>query len=163
MFDSFLNPPHTVDEILSVRDGRQYVCLNPFVLRCKRVFDLLVALLGLVLLSPLFLAIALLIKLDTTGPVFFSHLRVGHRRRYFRLWKFRKMRHDLPLPGPSLTRRYDGRLTSIGAFLERTKLDELPQLFNVLMGDMSIVGPRPEVPHFVEHYPCAWDVVLSVK
>src|SRR6266852_5028484 len=133
MSDSLLNrlPPPIVDEIPPVRDDRQYVRLNPFVLRCKRGFDLLVAFPALVLLSPLFLAIALLIKLDTPGPVFFSHLRVGQRRRYFRLWKFRKMRHDLPLPGPSLTKRYDGRLTAIGAFLERTKLDELPQLFNV--------------------------------
>jgi lipopolysaccharide/colanic/teichoic acid biosynthesis glycosyltransferase len=115
MFDSLLNrlPPRI--EIRSVPDDRQYVRLSPFILCCKRAFDLLVALLGLILLSPLFLLIAFLIKLDSPGPVFFSHLRVGRHRRCFRLWKFRKMHHDLPLPGPSLTKRYDGRLTSIGA------------------------------------------------
>jgi lipopolysaccharide/colanic/teichoic acid biosynthesis glycosyltransferase len=130
---------------------------------CKRLFDVTVALAALVLTAPLFLLIALLIKVDTPGPVFFRQVRVGRHRRHFRMWKFRKMPHNLPAQGPSLTRRYDARLTRVGRLLERTKLDELPQLLNVLAGDMSLVGPRPEVPKFVEHYPRRWDRVLSVR
>lgn len=129
----------------------------------KRVFDLTVAIAALVLLAPLFIVIALLIKLDSRGPVFFRQVRVGRHRRRFHMWKFRKMHHDLPEQGPNLTRRYDTRLTRLGRLLERTKLDELPQFFNVLTGEMSLVGPRPEVPPFVEHYPEKWDRVLSVK
>jgi lipopolysaccharide/colanic/teichoic acid biosynthesis glycosyltransferase len=129
----------------------------------KRVFDLVIAVLGLMLAAPLFLIIAILIKLDSPGPVLFPQVRVGRHRRRFRMWKFRKMSDKLEKPGPSLTRRHDHRLTAVGRFLERTKLDELPQLLNVLWGDMSIVGPRPEVPKFIEHYPDRWDVVLSVK
>jgi lipopolysaccharide/colanic/teichoic acid biosynthesis glycosyltransferase len=129
----------------------------------KRLFDVLVAMSALVLLAPLFVLIAVCIKLDSPGPVFFCQVRVGRHRRRFRMWKFRKMRHDMPAQGPSLTRRYDVRLTPIGRLLERTKLDELPQLINVLGGDMSIVGPRPEVPKFVECYPDEWTRVLSVR
>jgi lipopolysaccharide/colanic/teichoic acid biosynthesis glycosyltransferase len=129
----------------------------------KRLFDVTVALSALVLLAPLFALIAVCIKLDSPGPVFYCQMRVGRHRRRFLMWKFRKMRHDLPVQGPSLTRRYDVRLTSMGRVLERTKLDELPQLINVLAGDMSIVGPRPEVPKFVEHYPDEWTRVLSVR
>jgi lipopolysaccharide/colanic/teichoic acid biosynthesis glycosyltransferase len=130
---------------------------------CKRAFDVAVAVTALVLTAPLFLLVAVLIKLDSPGPVFYRQVRVGRRRRRFLMWKFRKMYDDLPTQGPSLTRRYDARLTRVGRVLERTKLDELPQLFNVLAGDMSVVGPRPEVPRFVEHYQERWDVVLSVR
>jgi lipopolysaccharide/colanic/teichoic acid biosynthesis glycosyltransferase len=129
----------------------------------KRCFDIVLAAIGLVLTLPFFLLIAVLIKLETAGPVFFQQERVGRGGRRFRMWKFRKMPHDLKSTGPSLTRRYDRRLTAIGQFLERTKLDELPQLLNVLVGNMSIVGPRPELPKFVNHYPEQWQVVLSVK
>jgi lipopolysaccharide/colanic/teichoic acid biosynthesis glycosyltransferase len=130
----------------------------------KRTFDLLFAVVGLILFAPLFLLIALLIKLDSPGPVFFRHLRVGRCRRLFWMWKFRKMHDNLAQPWPRLTRRYDARLTRMGQILERTKLDELPQLFNVLVGDMSVIGPRPEVPKFVEeHYEEEWDKVLTVK
>jgi lipopolysaccharide/colanic/teichoic acid biosynthesis glycosyltransferase len=129
----------------------------------KRLFDVIVALSALILLAPLFALIAICIKLDSPGPVFFRQVRIGRHRRRFLMWKFRKMRHDLSVQGPSLTRRYDVRLTPMGRLLERTKLDELPQLINVLAGDMSIVGPRPEVPKFVEHYPDEWTRVLSVR
>jgi lipopolysaccharide/colanic/teichoic acid biosynthesis glycosyltransferase len=129
----------------------------------KRTFDLAIAGFGLILAAPLFLIIAALIKLDSPGPVFFLQERVGLRRRRFLMWKFRKMHNRLSKPGPSLTKRHDPRLTTIGRFLERTKLDELPQLLNVIWGDMSIVGPRPEVPKFIEQYPDRWEVVLSVK
>lgn len=132
-------------------------------LACKRVFDVAVAAVALVLSAPFFLLVAFFIKLDSPGPVFFRQERVGRHRRRFLMWKFRKMHHNLPTQGPSLTRRYDLRLTRVGRILERTKLDELPQLFNVLAGDMSVVGPRPEVPPFVECYPDQWDEVLSVK
>ncbi len=129
----------------------------------KRVFDLTVASLGLIVMAPVFLLIALLIRLETPGPVFFRQERVGRGGRRFRMWKFRKMPHDMKSSGPSLTRRFDRRLTAVGRFLERTKLDELPQLINVFIGDMSIVGPRPEVPKFVAHYPDRWEIVLRVK
>src|SRR5262245_57071222 len=139
---------------------RQFSALT---LARKRAFDLAVAAAALVLLAPLFGLVALLIKLDSRGPVFYGQVRVGRHRRPFRMWKFRKMYHDLPAPGPSLTRRHDTRLTRVGQFLERTKLDELPQLLNVLRGEMSVVGPRPEVPKFVRDDAEQWDAVLSVK
>lgn len=129
----------------------------------KRAFDLVVSGAAVLVLAPLFVVIAVLIKLDSRGPLFFSQIRVGRDRRRFRIWKFRKMYHDLPQQGPNLTRRRDARLTRIGRLLERTKLDELPQFFNVLVGDMSIIGPRPEIPLFVAQYPEQWDRVLSVK
>ena len=132
-------------------------------LQTKRIFDVTVSAVGLLLALPLFVLIGILIKLESPGPVFFRQTRVGLNRRPFKMWKFRKMPDDLPVQGPMLTMRYDARLTRVGAFLERTKLDELPQLINVLKGQMSLVGPRPEVPKFVEHYPELWDEVLSVR
>ena len=130
----------------------------------KRVFDVVVAGLGLVAAAPLFLAIAIAIKRDSPGPVFFGQVRIGRKRRLFAMWKFRKMPHDLPEQGPMLTARNDHRLTRVGHWLERTKLDELPQLLNVLASEMSIVGPRPEVPKFVDRAtPDLWDLALSVK
>ena len=129
----------------------------------SRSLDLLIGTIGLILAAPLFGLVAILIKTESRGPVFFSQMRIGLHRRPFRMLKFRKMRDDLPVQGPSLTRRHDTRLTAVGAFLERTKLDELPQLVNVLRGEMSIVGPRPEVPKFVEFQAELWDEVLSVK
>lgn len=128
-----------------------------------RVFDLIVGSIVLVLSLPVFLIAALAIKLDTPGPIFFRQTRVGQHRVHFQVTKFRKMPCDLPSQGPMITLRYDSRLSRVGRFLERTKLDELPQLLNVLRGHMSIVGPRPEIPMFVEHYPEMWSTVLSVK
>ncbi len=128
-----------------------------------RTLDILIGAVGLLFAAPLFGLVAILIKTESPGPVFFSQMRIGLHRKRFKMLKFRKMRDDLPVQGPSLTRRHDTRLTAVGAFLERTKLDELPQLVNVLKGDMSIVGPRPEVPKFVEVKPALWDEVLSVK
>lgn len=129
----------------------------------RRAFDLAVAITGLALGSPMLLVAAALIKLDSRGPVFYRQTRVGLHRARFEMLKFRKMPVDLPSQGPMLTTRYDQRLTRVGRMLERTKLDELPQLFNVLWGHMSIIGPRPEVPKFVEFHPELWDVVLSTK
>ena len=110
----------------------------------KRVFDLIAALAGIMVLSPLLLAAAILIKLEDGGPIFFRQVRVGRANRQFRIFKLRTMSVALSDPGGIVsTSREDGRVTRIGRLLRRTSLDELPQLFNVVLGDMSIVGPRP--------------------
>ena len=119
----------------------------------KRLFDLLVATLALLLLSPLLLGVALWIKLDSAGPVFFRQERVGRHGVPFRIHKFRSMRTGAP--GLQLTVGEDPRITRAGRWLRHTRLDELPQLIDVLKGDMSLVGPRPEVPRYVAHYPPA--------
>jgi len=130
----------------------------------KRVFDVVVAGLGLLLLSPLLVAIAAWIKLDTRGPVFFRQQRVGRGGALFRIHKFRTMRTDAPTLGPQITIGDDNRITPAGRFLRRAKLDELPQLIDVLVGTMSLVGPRPEVPRYVALYPPELrDKVLSVR
>jgi lipopolysaccharide/colanic/teichoic acid biosynthesis glycosyltransferase len=117
----------------------------------KRAFDLLGALLALLLLAPLLLAVALWVKLDSPGPIFFRQQRVGRFGVPFRIHKFRTMQHGaLGLP---LTAVADPRITRAGAFLRRTRLDELPQFIDVITGRMSLVGPRPEVPRYVAHYP----------
>ena len=130
----------------------------------KRVFDLLASAIGLVLLSPLLLAAALAVRLDSPGPVLFRQERVGRHGRIFRIHKFRTMTHATAPQGPLITVGDDARITRVGAFLRRTKIDELPQLLDVLSGDMSIVGPRPEVPRYVAMYPAGIrDTVLSVR
>eukprot|EP01137_Pigoraptor_chileana_P015762 Opistho-2@5354 len=111
----------------------------------KRMLDLLGSALGLLLLSPLLLVVALWVKLDSPGPVMFRQERVGLRGRPFLIHKFRTMRADAPALGPQITIGKDARITRSGQFLRRTKLDELPQLWDVLRGAMSLVGPRPEV------------------
>jgi lipopolysaccharide/colanic/teichoic acid biosynthesis glycosyltransferase len=119
----------------------------------KRAFDLLGASLALLLLSPLMLGIAVAIKLDSRGTVFFRQQRVGRHGALFRIHKFRTMVADAPQRGPALTVGADARITRIGRWLRRTRLDELPQFIDVLAGSMSLVGPRPEVPQYVAHYP----------
>lgn len=131
--------------------------------RLKRAFDIVAAAAFLILSSPLFALIAIAIKLDTPGPVFFRQKRLGRGGKPFLMMKFRKMPVDLPTQGPLLTRRFDPRLTSVGRWLERTKFDELPQLTNVLAGEMSMIGPRPEVPEFVDTNNPLWRIVLSVQ
>lgn len=129
----------------------------------KRVFDLLAAGAGLLMLSPLFLLMALWVRLDSPGPVFFRQVRVGRLGRTFRIHKFRTMRTDAERHG-QLTVGADARVTRAGRFLRKTKLDELPQLIDVVLGDMSLVGPRPEVPRYVEHYPAeVRDKVLGLR
>ncbi len=127
----------------------------------KRGFDVVCGALGLALVSPLLLGIALLIKLDDGGPVFFRQLRVGHRGRLFRIWKFRTMVPEASADDIPLTVGADARVTRVGTWLRRLKLDELPQLFNVLTGEMSFVGPRPELPRYVAHYSAAERRVLD--
>ena len=119
----------------------------------KRLFDLAGASLALLLLWPLLLVVALRIKLDSPGPVFFRQQRVGRHGALFCIHKFRTMRADAPLLGPPLTVGADPRITRAGAWLRRTRIDELPQFIDVLQGTMSLVGPRPEVPRYVAHYP----------
>jgi len=128
----------------------------------KRCFDIVVSLTGLILLTPLFLLIAVLIVLDSPGPVFFQQERMGKNFRPFQILKFRTMVTGPP-DSPSLTIGRDPRITRLGGFLRKSKLDELPQLINVLRGDMSLVGPRPEVREFVEMFPEDYIDILSVR
>ncbi len=117
----------------------------------KRAFDLVVSFVGLVVLSPLLLLIAAGVKLSSPGPVLFKQVRVGYNRREFRMLKFRSMRVN-SAQDTAWSRSSDDRRTRFGSLIRKTSLDELPQLFNVLRGDMSLVGPRPELPHFVEQF-----------
>ncbi|MEF7614743.1 sugar transferase [Aquincola sp. MAHUQ-54] len=130
----------------------------------KRLFDLLFGGLALLLLAPAGLAVALWIKLDSRGPVFFRQERVGRHGRTFRIHKFRTMALSTAAGGPLLTVGDDPRITRAGRWLRRHRVDELPQLIDVLKGDMSLVGPRPEVPKYVALYPEALRArVLSVR
>jgi lipopolysaccharide/colanic/teichoic acid biosynthesis glycosyltransferase len=130
----------------------------------KRLFDLMLSTLGLLLLCPVLLLIAVLIKLDSPGPVFYRQERVGRFEGLFRIHKFRTMRHEPQATGLQITVGADSRITRVGHFLRGSKLDELPQLIDVWLGDMSLVGPRPEVPRYVAHYPEAMKrKVLSVR
>lgn len=130
----------------------------------KRWFDLLVATVGLVLLSPLLFLVACAIVIDSGWPVFFRQERVGRAGHPFRILKFRTMSSRPGSPGPAITVSGDSRVTRIGRLLRRAKLDELPQLWNVATGDMSLVGPRPEVPRYVACYPEAVRyIVQSVR
>jgi lipopolysaccharide/colanic/teichoic acid biosynthesis glycosyltransferase len=129
----------------------------------KRLFDLSVAACGLVVTAPLLLLIALAVRLESRGPALFRQQRVGLNGKEFEILKFRSMRAE-SLAGPLLTREGDHRVTRVGALIRAAKLDELPQLWNVLRGDMSIVGPRPEVARYVALYPPAQRrIVLSVR
>ena len=128
----------------------------------KRLFDIVVAGAGLLLLAPLFAGVAMLIKLDSPGPVFFKQKRIGRGFRPFWIYKFRTMRHDAP-ENMQLTVGADSRISRIGGFLRRSKLDELPQLFNILVGDMTLVGPRPEVPRYVEAFHRDYQEILTVR
>ena len=127
----------------------------------KRAFDFAASAAGLVVLSPVLLAVAAALKLMDPGPVFFSQTRVGLGSKRFRLLKFRSMR--VGGGGPLITTGADARVTPLGRLLRKTKLDELPQLFNVLLGDMSFVGPRPEVPRYVELFKTDYELILTVK
>ncbi|UXH77645.1 sugar transferase [Roseateles amylovorans] len=130
----------------------------------KRLFDLLCAGIGLLLLSPLLLLVAAWIKLDSPGPVMFRQERVGRGGRPFFIHKFRTMRVDAPSLGPQITVGADARITRSGRLLRASKIDELPQLWDVVRGAMSLVGPRPEVPRYVALYPAELrEIVLSVR
>ena len=134
---------------------------DPIRAATKRLMDVIVAALAIVVLSPLFLAIALLVVLDSPGPVFYRAERVGFRGRRLRMLKFRKM--HAAARGADLTVADDERFTRTGAWLARTKLDELPQFWHVLRGEMSLVGPRPESPGFVARFPDDYAVILTTR
>lgn len=124
--------------------------LSPFTRNLKRLMDVVCSLLALLCLSPLFLAIAYVIKRDSPGPVFFSQERIGRSGHTFRIYKFRSMRIDAEANGPQLSSKLDRRITRIGHYLRKYRLDELPQFWNVLRGDMSLVGPRPERDYYIQ-------------
>lgn len=130
---------------------------------CKRAMDVIVSAAALLVLWPIFLLIALAIVADDPGPVFYRQVRVGRGGKPFRIFKFRTMVVDADKKGLSITVGRDSRITRVGAFLRRTKLDELAQLLNVLAGQMSFVGPRPEVPRYVELYTPYQRQVLLVR
>lgn len=129
----------------------------------KRLFDILASGIGIIVLSPVLIIIALRIKTGSDGPVFFKQVRVGQGGKEFKILKFRTMVVDAEKLGRQITVGADSRITKVGAFLRKYKLDELPQLFNVFKGDMSLVGPRPEVPRYVNMYNEEQRKVLDVK
>ncbi|WP_286259762.1 sugar transferase [Pseudoalteromonas apostichopi] len=130
----------------------------------KRLFDILFSVLGIFVLLPVYLLIAILIKMDSSGSIIFKQKRVGKNERQFHVYKFRTMVVDAEKMGMKITVGRDPRITKFGHFLRKYKLDELPQIFNVLFGSMSFVGPRPEVQEYIDEYPKAVKKeVLSVK
>lgn len=129
----------------------------------KRFYDLIFASAGLLVLSPVFAAVAIMVKSGDGGPVFFHQRRIGLNGTPFSIWKFRTMVVHAEQSGTLVTRGGDKRITRVGRFLRKTKLDELPQLWNVAKGDMSLVGPRPEVPKYVEQYSLEQKKVLQLK
>lgn len=135
--------PGKIDEILRSRKVQFMI---------KRLFDIVASFIGLVILLPVFLVVAVAIKLDSEGPIFFRQIRVGKDGKIFKIYKFRTMVINAEKKGGQITVEGDRRITGIGHFLRKYKIDELPQLINVLRGDMSIVGPRPEVPKYVAMY-----------
>lgn len=143
-----------IEQVLSKRRGR---------LVLKRMMDIAVSAAALCVLWPLYLIIALAIVIDDPGPVFYRQVRVGRGGKPFRIFKFRSMVVDADKKGLEITVGHDRRITRVGAFLRKTKLDELAQLINVLCGQMSFVGPRPEVPRYVELYTPYQRQVLLVR
>jgi lipopolysaccharide/colanic/teichoic acid biosynthesis glycosyltransferase len=129
----------------------------------KRLFDIISSLIGLIFISPIFPVVPILIKLDSKGPVFFKQWRIGKEGRQFKIYKFRTMVKDADKVGSLITAGNDQRITKIGKLLRRYEIDELPTLMNVLKGDMSIVGPRPEVPKYLHHYDRKYREILSVR
>lgn len=128
----------------------------------KRIFDITLSLFGLIILLPFMLIIAILIKIDSKGPVFFKQIRVTKNGKEFKIFKYRTMRVGSDKYS-QITVGKDGRITKIGSFLRKYKLDEIPQLINVLIGDMSLVGPRPEVPKYIALYTDEQKEILKVR
>ena len=128
----------------------------------KRVFDLFFAIIGLLVLSPFLVVVAIVVRLSSPGPALFRSRRAGRFGKEFFLLKFRTMTKDAPQSGPAITIGKDHRITRLGGILRRTKIDELPQLLNVIKGEMSLVGPRPEVPEYVRFYTPEQRAVLDL-
>ncbi len=152
-FEGVLSPKE-VDEILNRRKLQLII---------KRGFDIVVSFIGLLILLPIFLIVAIIIKLDSKGPIFFRQVRVGKNGKEFRIFKFRTMIIDAEQKGMQITIDGDSRITKSGNFLRKSKIDELPQLINVLIGDMSFVGPRPEVPKYVAMYDENQRSILKIR
>ena len=129
----------------------------------KRLFDMVASFLGVVILSPIFIIVSICIKIDSKGPVFFKQKRVGKDGQPFMIYKFRTMVTDAEKLGKQITVGDDNRITKVGKFIRKCKLDEIPQLINVLKGEMSLVGPRPEVPRYAELYDDYQAQVLLVR
>ena len=129
----------------------------------KRLFDFIASIIGLVVLFPILIIIALWIKLSSQGSLFYTQKRVGKDFKEFTIYKFRSMIVGADTKGPSVTSADDPRITKVGKFIRKTKIDELPQLLNVLKGDMSLVGPRPEVMKFVKHKRESYKKVLTIR
>lgn len=128
-----------------------------------RLMDVVAATFGLIILAPLFIAVAVAIKLTDRGPIFYRARRIGRDGHLFKLYKFRTMRVGADKQGPGITTSGDARITPVGRWLRRTKLDELPQLLNVLKGEMGLVGPRPEDPRYVVLYTREQRKILAVR
>ena len=137
--------------------------MNAFSEMLKRSFDFLAALTALLVLSPILLTVALIIKIGSPGPIFYRGVRIGLRGAPFRIYKFRTMVINAERLGGSATAEDDPRITPTGRFLRRHKLDELPQFLNVLVGDMSLVGPRPEVQKYVDMYSEEERAILEIR
>jgi lipopolysaccharide/colanic/teichoic acid biosynthesis glycosyltransferase len=129
----------------------------------KRIFDFIASLIGLILLSPFLVIIGILVKISDKGPVFYRSKRVGQNFKPFYLLKFRTMVVNAEELGPSITKGGDQRITKIGRFLRKTKLDELPQLWNVVKGELSLVGPRPEVEKYISFYKDDYKEILKIR
>ena len=129
----------------------------------KRILDIIASASGIVLLSPLLILAAIAVRFTSPGPVLFKQRRIGKDFRPFEIYKFRTMVRDAPSKGAQITMGEDPRITRVGRVLRKTKIDEFPQLFNVLKGDMSLVGPRPEVPLYVEMFRADYAEVLRVR
>jgi len=129
----------------------------------KRLFDIVASGLGLIVLSPLFFILAIWIKMDSKGPVFYRQVRVGYKNKDFRIFKFRSMRVGADKGSLVTIGGHDPRVTRSGYFIRKFKFDELPQLINVFLGDMSLVGPRPEVRHYVDYWTPEQMHVLDVR
>jgi FlaA1/EpsC-like NDP-sugar epimerase/lipopolysaccharide/colanic/teichoic acid biosynthesis glycosyltransferase len=151
------------DQVLKMKDTRPGVRAGRLQALIVRTFDIVLSVIGLVIAAPLFLPIVVLIKLDSKGPVFFPAERVGKDMKLFPMYKFRTMLESSAGIDQSVCPQYDPRVTTVGRFLRRTKLNELPQLLNILKGEMSFVGPRPEAPDLAEMYPEEAKRVFSVK
>lgn len=144
-------------------DVKQELENKKYSLFIKRVFDIIASFCGLIILSPMLLMVGLAIKIDSKGPVFFKQKRVGKNNKIFEIYKFRTMVTDAEKLGKQITVGNDSRITRVGKFIRKCKLDEFPQLINVLKGEMSLVGPRPEVPRYVELYDEYQSQILLVQ
>lgn len=146
-----------------MKENNEFISISPCLRFFKRSFDIISSGAALILLSPLFIILSVCICVDSPGSPFFSQKRVGRHGRIFNIYKFRSMVVEKSDDSPSITRKNDDRITKIGAFIRKYKIDEIPQLINVFIGDMSIVGPRPEVPKYVAMYNEEQRRILSVR